>query len=119
MFVKTKLLPLAAAALMFTLSALPASAGPLSAVKGGYTASGSATISSGKVKLGSDFQFSGGPDVYVAVQQDGEIKLLGKLKSNSGAQSYKLPSGDDGSGAQEILLYCKKFSVTLGSAPIN
>ncbi len=94
----------------------PAFAGPLSGVNG-HSASGSATIDAGKVELGSDFRFDGGPDVYVAVKNGDKIQLLGKLRANDGAQSYALPAGGD--EADEILLYCKQYNVTLGKASAN
>ncbi len=91
-------------------------AGPLSGVNG-HTASGSAMIKNGKVSLGSDFRFDGGPDVYVAVRRGGKIQLLDKLQANSGAQTYALPGGAD--KAEEILLFCKKYNVTLGKASVE
>jgi electron transfer DM13 len=98
------------------LGTAPSFAGPIRGVNG-HTASGNATIEGGQVELGADFRFDGGPDVYVAVKQGGKIQLLGKLRENSGAQSYALPAG--GAEAEEILLFCKQFNVTLGKAPVN
>ena len=107
-----------AAALVFTFSGIvPAGAGPMRGVNG-HTASGSATIKAGQVELGPDFRFDGGPDVYVAVKAGGKVQLLGKLRANTGAQSYALPAGG-GAEADEILLFCKQFNVTLGKAAIN
>jgi len=101
---------------LVSVVAAPSFAGPLRGVNG-HTASGSATIAAGQVELGADFQFDGGPDVYVATKQGGEIVLLGKLRANAGAQSYALPSGSD--GAEEILLFCKQYNVTLGQASVE
>lgn len=89
-------------------------AGPMRGANG-HTASGSARIDAGKVELGSDFRFDGGPDVYVAVKTDGKIQLLAKLRANDGAQSYSLPA--ESGGVDEILLFCKQYNVTLGTAP--
>ena len=108
----------AVALTLFTMAGAPVFAGPMLGVNG-YKASGSAAIKAGKVELSSDFWFAGGPDVYVALKQGDQIQLLGKLRENSGAQSYALPAGSTGEEADEILLWCKKFNVTLGTAAIN
>ncbi len=104
--------------LMVLSGAAPSVAGPMRGVNG-HTASGSATVGTGQVELGSDFKFDGGPDVYVALKQGGELVLLGKLQANAGAQTYALPSGNTGSGADQILLWCKQYSVTLGRAKVE
>ncbi len=104
--------------LMIFLTAQPVSAGTLKGANG-HTASGSATINNAQVELGADFVFDGGPDVYVAVRKDGEIHLLGKLRDNSGAQAYSLPTGFNLGGNDEILLFCKQYNVTLGKASAN
>ncbi len=103
---------LAFTAALFVAGAVPLDAAPLKGVNG-HVASGSAAIAGDKVELGSDFRFDGGPDVYVAVKRGQEIQLLGKLRANSGAQSYSLSGGGD---VDEILLFCKQFNVTLGKA---
>lgn len=109
---------LALAGLLVGSSAMGALAGTLSGANG-HTASGHATINAGKVELGEDFQFDGGPDVYVAIKSGTEIQLLGKLRDSAGAQTYALPSGVSGADADEILLWCKKFSVKLGTASVD
>jgi len=78
-----------------------------------------ATITANRVELGADFVFDGGPDVYVAVKKAGKLYLLGRLKANSGAQTYSLPSNGVAIGADEILLWCKQYNVTLGKASAN
>ncbi len=103
------------AILLSTCAVAPVTAGPMQGING-HQAAGSATISGGKVMLSDDFRFDGGPDVYVTVKKGNKLFLLGKLKSNSGAQSYSLPAGDDGAGVADILLYCKQYKVVLGKA---
>ncbi len=108
-----------AAALISSTMVLSAEAGSMRG-KSGHTASGSASIAGSTVKLSSNFKFDGGPDVYVAVKQGGKgVKLLGKLRSNKGAQSYKLPSGTKKSDVDQIILWCKKYNVALGAASAN
>jgi len=107
-----------AATTLFILAAFPSFAAPLSSSKDGYTASGSAKLKAGKVVLGSNFKFSGGPDVYVAVKSGGELVVIEKLRENSGGQTYALPASFDGD-VDEIILWCKKFNVELGKATMN
>lgn len=118
MMTANSLRTLCAASLLMPFATLPAFAGALKGANG-HTASGSAIINNAKVELGSDFVFDGGPDVYVAVRKDGKIHLLGKLRDNSGAQAYSLPTGFSLGGNEEILLFCKQYNVTLGKASAN
>lgn len=86
----------------------------------GHKASGTARVTSNSVKLGSNFRFDGGPDVYVAIKKRGKkLKLLGKLRKNSGAQSYRLPAGSKKADVDQILLWCKRYGVSLGTANAN
>lgn len=110
---------LTVSAIALSLTGLSAQAGPMSG-SGSYKASGSAKVSGNAVKLGSNFRFSGGPDVYVAVKRKGKkMRLIGKLRKNSGAQSYKLPSGTKKADVEKILLWCKRYNVQMGSANPN
>lgn len=86
----------------------------------GHKASGSAKVSGNTVKLGSNFRFDGGPNVYVAVKKRGQkMKLISKLRKNNGAQSYKLPIGSKKANVDQILLWCKTYNVPLGTANAN
>ncbi len=88
--------------------------------KSGHKASGNANVVGSTVKLGSNFRFDGGPDVFVAVKENGKkLKLIGKLRRNSGAQSYSLPAGTNKSEVKKILLWCRKFNAVLGTANTN
>ncbi len=112
---------LALAALFLSAVALPVTTIPASAGNlvghGGHKASGSARVVGSSVKLGSNFRFDGGPDVYVAIKgKNNKLKLLGKLRKNSGAQSYRLPKGSKGADISKVHLWCKQYSVSLGSA---
>ncbi|MFC6582647.1 DM13 domain-containing protein [Sulfitobacter aestuariivivens] len=44
---------------------------------------------------------------------------MGKLQSNTGAQSYTVPAGIDPANFNEIYIFCVKFNVPLGVAQIN
>jgi len=86
----------------------------------GHKASGTARVSGNSVKLSSNFRFDGGPDVYVAIKKRGsKVKLISKLRKNSGAQNYTLPKGSKKSDVDQILLWCKKYNVPLGTATPN
>jgi len=114
-----KLVVITATSLIIGGSVLSAQAGPLQGTSK-YKASGTASVVGNSVKLGSNFRFSGGPDVYVAVKKKGKkVKLLGKLRKNSGAQSYKLPAGAKKNDFDQIILFCKRYNITMGTASIN
>ncbi|SLN43765.1 Electron transfer DM13 [Roseovarius litorisediminis] len=73
------------------------------------------------VELQSDFQFDGAPDPKVALGKNGfdSSTLMGKLLSNSGAQSYEVPTGVDVSGMNEVWIWCEQYNVPLGVAKLN
>lgn len=73
------------------------------------------------VSLAEDFRFDGAPDPKVALGRDGfdPATLLGALKSDSGAQSYRIPDGIDPAAYNEIWIWCEQFNVPLGSAKLS
>ena len=73
------------------------------------------------VELQSDFQFDGAPDPKVALGKNGfdSSTLMGKLQSNSGAQSYEVPAGVDASAMNEVWIWCDQYNVPLGVAKLN
>ena len=74
------------------------------------------------IVLGEDFMFDGAPDPKVALGKDGEYDpstLIELLRSNSGTQSYQVPAGIDVEAFNEVYIWCEKFSVGLGVAPIS
>ncbi len=76
----------------------------------------------GVVELLSDFTFDGAPDPKVALGKDGKYDpatLSGKLTSNTGASSYKLPAGIDPDDYNEVWIWCEKFNVPLGVAELG
>lgn len=91
----------------------------------GHVTSGRAEVAveGGKtvVHLLDDFNFDGAPDPKVALGHDGfdSSTLLGKLKSNSGKQSYEVPAGIDASKMNEVWIWCEKFNVPLGVAKLH
>ncbi len=125
-------LPIAAAiSCVFALaSAAPASAQNIGKGtfigKSGHATSGSVTVSrsgeSYSVQLGSDFSFDGAPDPKVGFGSSGSYdrsSTLAPLISNTGAQSYTVPSSVDAESYDEVYVWCEQYAVPLGVAKIK
>jgi len=118
-----------------------ASAKPASIVKisegnfhdGAHKTAGTATIHQlpdGKRVLRlTNFETSNGPDVRVylvaandASDNDTVTKAgfveLGSLKGNIGDQNYDIPADTDLSKYRAVTIWCKRFSVNFGTAPL-
>ncbi len=78
----------------------------------------------------TQFETSNGPDVHVylvaapdALDNETVTKAgfldLGTLKGNMGDQNYELPAGTDASRYGSVAIWCKRFSVNFGTAPLN
>src|SRR5689334_4474909 len=78
----------------------------------------------------TNFQTSNGPDVHVylvaapdAKDNDtvtnAEFVDLGSLKGNIGDQNYELPANADLTKYRAVTIWCKRFSVNFGTAPLN
>jgi hypothetical protein len=100
-----------------------------------HPTSGKATIlvlADGKrfVRL-EDFRTSSGPDVIVILSStpptedslgaydDRALLILGELKGNIGNQNYEIPAGVDLADYRSIVIWCRRFSVGFGVAPIE
>ena len=77
----------------------------------------------------SDFSTSNGPDVRVYlvaapdVNDDATVNTagfveLGALKGNRGDQNYEIPPSVDLAKYQTVTIWCRRFSVNFGSAPL-
>lgn len=78
----------------------------------------------------TDFETSNGPDVRVylvaaadvneneTVTEAGFIEV-GALKGNIGDQNYDLPVGLDLAKYRSVTIWCKRFSVNFGTAPLS
>ena len=71
--------------------------------------------------LAPDFRFDGAPDPKLALGHNGFDKktMFSKLKSNSGAQTYRLPAGIDPSKYNEVWVWCETYNVPLGKAKLR
>jgi hypothetical protein len=78
----------------------------------------------------TNFETSNGPDVHVylvaaqdAKDNDAVTKAgfvdLGSLKGNIGDQNYDLPANADLAKYRAVTIWCKRFSVNFGTAPLN
>lgn len=78
-----------------------------------------------------DLSTSDGPDLRVwltdqlvttggwRVFDDGRYVEVAKLKGNQGNQVYDLPADLDLAGLRSVTIWCKRFSVSFGAAPIE
>ena len=74
-----------------------------------------------------DLDTSNGPDVHVTLspapstagdRDFGDYLDLGSLKGNRGNQNYGVPAGTDLTLFHSVVIWCKRFSVCFGVAPI-
>jgi len=77
----------------------------------------------------TNFSTSNGPDVrvYLVAVADAkdndtvtksEFVDLGSMKGNIGDQNYELPANTDLAKYQAVTIWCKRFSVNFGTAPL-
>ena len=77
----------------------------------------------------TNFATSNGPDVRVYlvaapdVQDNATVKTagfveLGPMKGNIGDQNYEIPATVDLASYRTVTIWCKRFSVNFGSAPL-
>ena len=100
---------------------------------GAHETKGTATVfqlADGKKTLRlTDFATSNGPDVRVylvaaadAKDNDTVTKTdfidIGSLKGNIGDQNYELPANADLAKYRAVTIWCKRFSVNFGTAPL-
>jgi hypothetical protein len=50
---------------------------------------------------------------------EGETLVLGPLKGNLGSQNYEIPAGTDLSRWRSVVVWCQRFSVAFGAAPLD
>jgi Electron transfer DM13 len=73
--------------------------------------------------LGEDFSLDGAPDPYIVLSGNemgsgpGTLNL-GRLKTKRGSAAFPIPAGTDLAKYTQVLVWCKKFNVTLGQAQL-
>ena len=100
---------------------------------GAHETKGTATVfqlADGKKTLRlTDFATSNGPDVHVYLVASDDAKDndtvtkagfidVGTLKGNIGDQNYDLPANADLTKYRAVTIWCKRFSVNFGTAPL-
>lgn len=76
------------------------------------------------------FSTSDGPDVHVwltdqgaggelSKYDDGRYLALGELKGTDGNQNYVIPPQADLAGLTSVVIWCDRFNVAFGSAPLG
>ena len=101
---------------------------------GAHETKGTATVfqlADGKKTLRlTNFQTSNGPDVHVYLVAASDAKDndtvktagfvdLGSLKGNIGDQNYEVPAGIDLAKYRAATIWCARFSVNFGTAPLT
>jgi hypothetical protein len=78
-----------------------------------------------------NFNTSSGPDVIVILSDapatvadaggydDGTFVNIGGLKANRGNQNYELSRSVDPSKYQSVVIWCRRFNVAFGAAPLD
>jgi hypothetical protein len=113
-------------AMMEDKMAMELSGGFQGAGDGIHNASGKATVlyledGSSVLRL-ENFRVTNGPDLYVYLSTDksaSDYVDLGRLKASSGNQNYELPAGVDLSKYDNVIIWCKSFSVYFGGAELS
>ena len=75
-----------------------------------------------EVRLEDDFTFDGAPDPWVGFGRSGSFAPATdfyRLRSNTGAQVYKVPADIDAGAYDEVYIWCRRYSVPLGVARIT
>lgn len=76
------------------------------------------------------FSTSDGPDVHVWLSaaksggdwhtaDDGDYVALGELKATDGNHNYAIPAGAKLDGLRSVVIWCDRFDVAFGSAPLS
>ena len=76
-----------------------------------------------------DLASSDGPDLHVWVTDqpsggdggsydDGRYLRLGELKATHGNQNYEIPDDADLGGLRSVVIWCDRFNVAFGTAPV-
>jgi len=101
---------------------------------GSHETAGSATIHAladgRRILRLSGFHTSNGPDVQVLLVAADDVTdnatvakagfvMVGALKGNVGDQNYELPAGVDLAKHRAVTIWCRRFGVNFGTAPLT
>lgn len=114
-------------------------AAPRELASGGFTSQEHATSGEARIIERADgtrvlrlenLASSDGPDVHVwltdvqagldewGAYDDGRYVRLGKVKATHGDHNYEIPPDADLDGLRSVVLWCDRFNVAFGSAPL-
>lgn len=69
-----------------------------------------------------DFNVTNGPDLFVVLTRPGaparDGVRLGALKGSQGSQNYEIPAGVDLTDLSRVVIWCRAFNVTFGTADL-
>ena len=91
----------------------------------GHAASGGVsvvkTVKGTLVVLEPDFRFDGAPDPKLGFGKNSYVEStqFSILKSNSGKQTYEIPSSINPADYTEVWVWCERYSVPLGVATLK
>jgi len=103
-------------------------------VNGEHNTSGTARIlrltDGSRILRLENFSTSDGPDVHVWITDaraggpdgsfdDGRYIKLGKMKATDGNQNYPIPADAKLTGLRSAVIWCDRFNVAFGSAPLT
>ena len=71
-----------------------------------------------ELRLGTDFRTVPGPDLDATVSNSPGFSA-GPLQSVKGAQSYPMPAGFDPGSAGSVVIWCQRYRVQFGTAPLT
>ena len=82
-----------------------------------------------ELRLGADFRTVPGPDLVVFVSSAPDARddatvtnspgfSAGRLQAVEGAQSYPLPAGFEPASAGSVVIWCQRYRVQFGTAPL-
>ncbi|MBW4623821.1 MAG: DM13 domain-containing protein [Cyanosarcina radialis HA8281-LM2] len=96
----------------------------------GHNTEGSARIvtegSQRYLVLDEAFKSDNGPDLYVVLHRanpprdynQSDYVNLGRLQNTSGTQKYSIPADVNPKDFRSVVIWCQKFNVTFGYAPL-
>ena len=89
----------------------------------GHSVKGSALVlndgSSQRVLRLEGFESTNGPDLKVYLRADDDRYVsLGALKGNVGSQNYEIPAEVDLATYRTVQIWCERFGVLFGDAPL-
>lgn len=74
------------------------------------------------IRLGNSFSLDRAPDPYVTLGRGNRPVAggyVGKLRKKRGRQAYSVRANAKRSGATQVIIWCRRYRVPLGIAPLN